>query len=76
MALVPLTSLSHFKPPPALFESACIVTPSAEEYVVKMLDFYWFVGEKLYLNFNLHFFYYEEVGDHFMSFKGFCILFL
>lgn len=41
-----------------------------------MLDFYWFVGEKLYLNFNLHFFYYEEVGDHFMSFKGFCILFL
>ena len=44
IALVPLRSLSHFKSPPALFESACIVTPSPEEYVVKMLDFCWFVG--------------------------------
>ena len=43
----PLRSLSRLESPPALLESACIVTPSPEEYVVKMLDFYWFVGQEI-----------------------------
>ena len=47
IALVPLRSLSRFESPPALLESACIVTPSPEDYVVKLLDFYWFVGREI-----------------------------
>ena len=50
--------------------------PHQKNMLSKCWIFTGLLGEKLCLNFNLHFFYYEEVGDRFMSFKGFCILFL
>lgn len=77
IALSPLTRVWAISNLTASLESACIVTPSPSRICCQNVGFLLVLLVENCISILICIsFYYEEVGDHFMSFKGFCILFL
>lgn len=67
--------VSRGEPPQPCWRVPLLPQPHQQGGLSECWIFTELLGDKLYLNFNLHFSYYEEVGHLLVCFKGLCISF-